>query len=303
MPPKNILPKEAVIEKAFEILRKQGFQGITARNIAGGLGVSTMPIYVYFKTMDELKDILVKKAYGLLHEYQVSHRSGRPFFDMGLGYIAFAREEKVLFQEIMQNGQTSGNIADDFHFSELTQIMGQDGELAGLGQADFENILTKMWIFTHGLAGLISQNALQFQDNASIEKILNEAGGAMILFEHISKTEQGKTDDADIPADPDALFAGLEKNFHPEKAEGINAVYQFHITGAANSGWTVEVKNGSIQVSRGTSESADIVFEADTQTLAQIFSGTLSGTLAYITGRLKIEGDKNTAAGFTALFK
>lgn len=308
MPPKNILSRETVIEKAFEILRKEGFQAVSARNIAKELGVSTMPIYVYFKTMDELKDILIRKAFDLLYSYQVKQRSGRPFYDMGLGYIAFAREEKRLFQEILQNQQMSTNdLNERFHFSDLVEEMRQDSDLVGLDDADFENILMKMWIFVHGLAGMISQDALPFRDDESIAGLIEETGGAVIMFEHLKKNVP---ETADKPQEKTKseysvkeLFMGMESHFNPKKAAGVNAVYQYHITDEPDGNWVIEVRDQKVKVYQGVKTSVDLEFWTDFATHADIISGKTSGVLAYMTGKLKMQGDFSLANKFAAIFQ
>ncbi len=98
MPPKKTIEKEKIIEKAFEILRKEGFRSITARNLAKELNTSTMPIYVHFKSINEVKFLLLKKAHQLLLEYQKKNWTEYPFMNTGVGYIMFAKEEKILFR-------------------------------------------------------------------------------------------------------------------------------------------------------------------------------------------------------------
>ncbi|MGL4787742.1 MAG: TetR/AcrR family transcriptional regulator, partial [Cetobacterium sp.] len=61
--------REEILNSAFEILNNESLKDVTARNIAKKLGVSTIAIYSAFKSMDELKNELAKKAKTKLFEY------------------------------------------------------------------------------------------------------------------------------------------------------------------------------------------------------------------------------------------
>lgn len=55
MPPKAKLSKEEIIETAFEMTRENGFEHVTARELAHRLGCSTQPIFHVFQNMEEVK--------------------------------------------------------------------------------------------------------------------------------------------------------------------------------------------------------------------------------------------------------
>jgi len=45
MPRSTIIAQEVIIEAAFELVRKEGFEVLSTRNIAKQIGCSTQPIY------------------------------------------------------------------------------------------------------------------------------------------------------------------------------------------------------------------------------------------------------------------
>ena len=57
MPPKVKFQKEEIVAAAADVAREKGAQAVTARDVAAKLGVSTRPIFTYFDTMDELKEM------------------------------------------------------------------------------------------------------------------------------------------------------------------------------------------------------------------------------------------------------
>ena len=111
MPPKRQLDKQKIIEKAFEMVRTEGYEALTARKLAQELHCSTQPIYQAFADMKELKIELINKAQETMLDYIKDN------FDKALpvklayilAYIRFAGEEKYLFQLIFTSGGLNFN--------------------------------------------------------------------------------------------------------------------------------------------------------------------------------------------------
>lgn len=188
MPAKASFTRNMFIDAAFKIVRYKGRNKLTARSIAKELNCSTMPLYSYLKSMKKVDKELKEKAIDLLLTYQTTPRTGLAFFDMGLGYVLFARNEKNLFRFLFAGNDdrkhiNTGKILKEFAFKNLVQKMKTDRTLEGLDEQQLENILTKMWIFTHGLALLINNNAFVEDDENYIKKMLEEAGLSVIRGE------------------------------------------------------------------------------------------------------------------------
>lgn len=180
MPAKASFTRDMFIDAAFKIVRYKGRNKLSARSIARELNCSTMPLYSYLKSMKKVDKELKEKAIDLLLTYQTTPRTGLAFFDMGLGYVLFARNEKNLFRFLFEGNDgtgkhaNAGKILKEFAFKNLVQKMKTDQTLEGLDEQQLESILTKMWIFTHGLAFLINNNAFVEDDENYIKKMLEE---------------------------------------------------------------------------------------------------------------------------------
>ena len=83
-----------ILENAFEMTREEGFANVTARKVAARVGCSTQPIFRVYKNMDELWGEVYKKAVLFFQDYyDLFPRTGTvPFSNLGMAYIAFARE-------------------------------------------------------------------------------------------------------------------------------------------------------------------------------------------------------------------
>ncbi|MFQ7551931.1 MAG: TetR/AcrR family transcriptional regulator [Blautia marasmi] len=100
MPPKVKIPREAIIEKAFELTKAYGFEKVTARLLASELKCSTQPVFHAFRNMEELKEEVYKKTQKLFEETMLQHPSDTetPYFlSMGLKYVELAQNEKICF--------------------------------------------------------------------------------------------------------------------------------------------------------------------------------------------------------------
>jgi AcrR family transcriptional regulator len=106
MPPKKQMTVDKIIEKAFEMVNKEGYEMLTARKLAKELDCSTQPIYQAFSDMNELKSELVRKAIDKMVTYIFEHSDKKLPADLAsiLAYVDFAKEEKFLFQLIVTSG-------------------------------------------------------------------------------------------------------------------------------------------------------------------------------------------------------
>ncbi|MDR1761277.1 MAG: TetR/AcrR family transcriptional regulator [Bacteroidales bacterium] len=101
MPKTSSITKEMIIDAAFEIVRADGFTAISARNIAKKMGCSTQPIYWTYENMEVLKQDVITKILQFLSVQIGSYtKTGKPFLDLGLGYIHVAFTESVLFKSL-----------------------------------------------------------------------------------------------------------------------------------------------------------------------------------------------------------
>ena len=55
VPPKVKFTKDEIVQAALEVARKKGAAGVTTRDIAAVLGVSTRPVFTHFRSMQELR--------------------------------------------------------------------------------------------------------------------------------------------------------------------------------------------------------------------------------------------------------
>lgn len=179
--------RERVVDAAFELIRESGWQSVSARAIAERLGSSTMPIYSHLRSIAEVERALREKARNLLHDYQSRQWTPDPLLDMAFGYIAYARDEAHLFRFLylerpdVIDEETLGKLGDSFG-EQVGPDSAQAAALAGLDPSAQNALTTHAWIFTHGLAVLVSSGALGECSDETILRFLGNAGEAFYLW-------------------------------------------------------------------------------------------------------------------------
>jgi putative sterol carrier protein len=96
------------------------------------------------------------------------------------------------------------------------------------------------------------------------------------------------------------FFATLASRADTSKTAGMTNSYFFNIEGAGT--WMVDVDDGSVTVSEGGDDDADVTIATSQETFEKIIAGEQNPTSAYMTGKLKVKGDMGAAMKLQKLF-
>jgi putative sterol carrier protein len=99
--------------------------------------------------------------------------------------------------------------------------------------------------------------------------------------------------------EPREFFETLESRVDPSKAKGMTASYKFAIDGAGT--WVVDVDDGAVSVTEGDGD-ADCVISTSAETFRKIANREQNPTAAYMSGKLKVNGDMGQAMKLQKLF-
>jgi putative sterol carrier protein len=95
------------------------------------------------------------------------------------------------------------------------------------------------------------------------------------------------------------FFEGLESRVDPSRTAGMTNTYLFDIDGQR---WTVAVDDGNVNVTEGDAGGSDVTISTSEETFQKIASGEQNPTSAYMTGKLKVDGDIGAAMKLQKLF-
>lgn len=174
MPPKFKFTKEQIITSAFNITRKNGISGLTARELAANLGSSPKPIFGLFKNMEEVQSEVIATADRLYQSYiqnAMADNQYPPYKASGIAYIQFAIEEKELFKLLFMRDRTGEKIEENRE--ELRPILNIIMKNLGVNEDEAFLFHMEAWIYVHGIATMIATNYLTW-DIDFIDKTLTD---------------------------------------------------------------------------------------------------------------------------------
>jgi len=105
-----------------------------------------------------------------------------------------------------------------------------------------------------------------------------------------------------MPSSFQEFFTELPGKIDPKKTAGMNATFQFVSTGEGAGEYYVKIANGETEVVAGKAEKPTIVLTASNADWMAIMNKQMNGQTAFLTGKLKIQGDVTLAMKLESLF-
>ena len=184
MPAAKKVSREEIIDAAVEVLRDGGFSSINARSVAQKLGCSTQPIYLSFKSMEELKTALTERAIEL-HTQRVraslrAHEGNDSrYSSYGMGFVKFAAEEKQLFRWLYLEGKQFGPYRNDVLLSEVIEVIVDE---FGYSEETARRFHQDMIYYSYGLAILANTDHLYLTETELREAFRREFRALIAIY-------------------------------------------------------------------------------------------------------------------------
>ena len=185
MPTKIRISKDMILDAAFEIVRKDGIEKLSNRELANKLKCSIRPIYYQFENVEEMQKELYKKIEHYFYKFLLDNMvEGIPKYkQIGINYIKFAKKEKKLFQTLFMSEMELtpdafvSKAGDDYkEIEKLVKIS------TNLKEKDIKDFHTKMWIFSHGIATLVASGTVKLTES-QVQELLSYEFQALMLLE------------------------------------------------------------------------------------------------------------------------
>ncbi|MGI8949004.1 MAG: winged helix-turn-helix transcriptional regulator [Ornithinimicrobium sp.] len=97
----------------------------------------------------------------------------------------------------------------------------------------------------------------------------------------------------------DSLILSFRTMFDSRRADGMSATYELRF---GEDVFRAVVKDGRLDIIRGSAEQSDAIIESDSNTLAGSVYGPVALAEAIRSGGIRIEGDESAVARFLTLF-
>lgn len=176
---KQVFSREDIIQAGFRLVDATGYEQLTARGVAQMLGSSTAPVYSNFGNMEELTGALVDEAMFRLLELIRKAGSGNEFQDLGIGVLDFALQHPRWYEAVFMNKIAPVDPGQNF-MEKLMNKLNEMPELAELDSTERAMVLTKMAVFTHGLATEICTGRGVEHTREDFIFLMSEVGETMV---------------------------------------------------------------------------------------------------------------------------
>lgn len=99
------------------------------------------------------------------------------------------------------------------------------------------------------------------------------------------------------------IFAEMPNKFDADAAGDWSAKVVYKVEGDGGGSWVVAVEGGSCTVTEGDADDATATVETDAETWVGIAEGTVEPTTAFMTGKIRIQGNMADVMKSQSVFK
>ncbi len=151
---KITITKDFIVNTAFQMVKQEGIDQVTARKLAAKAECSTQPIFRSYENMEELYQELFRMANSFFAFYceRIPKKQEEPFVNLAYAYIQFAKEERNLFKFLFLPERSYGKSTYEILNGEKGIVVAEFEKARKDGCRNVEDLFTKMWIFVHGAA-------------------------------------------------------------------------------------------------------------------------------------------------------
>ena len=194
MPPSVRFSRDAVLNAAYQLCRREGPLALNARAVAKELGGSTQPIFRLFTNMDELRYAVIELA---LKEWKDKLRiriqdSAFPYLTIGMAFLLFARDEPELFKLLFMRDRVSDGSCTDYNVDWGIPLI-ENSVKVDMDTA--RKLYERNWLFCYGLAVSIATKYIPCISEYRMRQMLVESlnGAALQLGVELPTLDQCKT--------------------------------------------------------------------------------------------------------------
>lgn len=182
MPPRPKVTRQMVLDAAFRLVREEGAEALSARAVAARLGCSTQPVMRNFATVEALREAVYQMADDYHTRCIMPKGKGLhdPLTELGLNYVRFGAEEPQLFRLLFQSNKLGGHNVDDLIADpQIGQMLALVECAAGCTCDQARGAFKLLFIAAHGMASLLANNAMAYDEKECEEMLAGAFAGAM----------------------------------------------------------------------------------------------------------------------------
>lgn len=167
MPPRAKFTKEHIAKVAFDLVRADGMEALTARNLGKHLGSSYCPIFTLFSNMEEVQNAVMKQANDLYDKYiNEGLNQEIAFIGTGTQFVKFAKNEPKLFKIMFLQGNAPVEPANYLPDTRTTypKVLASLTGPYNLSEEAAKHIYLHLAVYTVGIGTLCAGDVCAFND-------------------------------------------------------------------------------------------------------------------------------------------
>ena len=98
------------------------------------------------------------------------------------------------------------------------------------------------------------------------------------------------------------IFKEMPERFDANKAKNANFAIQFDLSGDGGGQWYVKIADGKCDTGKGAIDDAKATIHMDATDYVKMTSGELNPMAAFMSGKVKVEGDLSSVMQLQSLF-
>lgn len=176
MPARKQITRDMILHSALQLLKKSGMEAVNIKALAKELHCSTQPVYLSFKSMDELRNELIPVAVKEFEDAIKKQSTDGHIRLYGMEYIYFAKKEPKLFCFLFMRP----NAFEEMKRMLIPMIEQSISELMktyGISHEEADALHDHLWMHTHGIASMIATDYCDW-DLEKAERMVGECKAA-----------------------------------------------------------------------------------------------------------------------------
>jgi putative sterol carrier protein len=105
-----------------------------------------------------------------------------------------------------------------------------------------------------------------------------------------------------MPNSIQEIFEHMDEQFQPDKAEGVDAIFQFVLTGDDGGLYWLKVAGQQVEVHEGEHQDPTMTLTASATDYLAVVNGEIAPMTAFMQGKLKVKGDMGLALKLQTMF-
>jgi putative sterol carrier protein len=99
------------------------------------------------------------------------------------------------------------------------------------------------------------------------------------------------------------VFDNMPNDFQAAKSKGVRLTVRFKLSGSGGGDWYVRVDDGKLSITKGSGPKPDVTLIADADDYVKIAAGDMNGPIAFLRGKLRVDGDTALMRKFESMFE